>query len=329
MNIIGIGRTRSLYDAILAIEKKGHNVTAIITSEAAPEYDIKEHDFLKLAERIGCKFYDLSNKKQTLYEVLLSIEKADIGISANWVSIITKEILNRFRIGILNAHFGDLPNYRGNACPNWALLSGEDNVVLSVHLMEGEQLDCGSVIAQDSYPISNTTTIGDIYNWSRDTAPMLFSRAIELLDQDLHYQVKFAPCDDSDGFRCYPRTPEDSFIQWESSAVEIDRLIRASSQPFSGAYTYIVEDGLLKRLYILKSRVHLENTRDKGTPGRVLLNDKNSGRTLVMCGLGVLEISQCRIDNGNIFEPGKYFRSIRIKLGTRVEDYLWNKQREG
>ncbi|WP_147822476.1 methionyl-tRNA formyltransferase [Salidesulfovibrio onnuriiensis] len=326
MNIVAIGRTRNLYDAILALKEKGHNITAIITSKAAPEYDINEHDFCDLAEKIGCEFQDLSHKEQILYETLSSMKEADMAISVNWVSVITTKIINRFRIGILNAHFGDLPNYRGNACPNWALLSGEKDVFLSVHLMEGGQLDCGRVIAQARQSITGTTTIGEIYNWSKETIPMLFCRSTELLEQDPHYQVKFASCDGSDGFRCYPRTPEDSFIQWEASAVEVDRLIRASSHPFSGAYTYIVEEGLLKRLYILKSRVHLENTNDKGAPGRVLLNDRDSGCTHVMCGQGVLEISQCRIDDGEIFEPGKYFRSIRIKFGKRIEDYIWEKQ---
>ena len=329
MDIIAIGRTKNLYNAIRSVVELGHNVTAIITAQAAPEYDVKEKDFSELAERIGCPFYDLSQQTFSIDEILASIGEADIGISVNWIRIFTQEVIDRFRIGILNAHFGDLPKHRGNACLNWAMIAGENEAVLSVHLVEGEKLDCGRIVCQDRMPLEEETTVGDVVNWSNKAAPQLFSSSIQLLAEDPEYTLKYAPCDDSEGYRCYPRTPDDSYIDWTSSAVEIDRLVKASSSPFRGAYTYISEDGALKRLYILKSKIVSHDTNHLGAPGRVLMNDKETGCTHVMCGRGVLEVSQCQIDDGKAFSPGRYFRSIRIKFGVRVEDYLWERMRDG
>ena len=46
------------------------------------------------------------------------------------------DIILRFKYGILNArHFGDLPKYRGNVYPNWAILNNEKNIYLTIHKM--------------------------------------------------------------------------------------------------------------------------------------------------------------------------------------------------
>ena len=43
----------------------------------------------------------------------------------NFSNLISKDFLNFFKFGVLNAHYGDLPRYKGNACPNWAILNNE------------------------------------------------------------------------------------------------------------------------------------------------------------------------------------------------------------
>ncbi len=53
--------------------------------------------------------------------MLLETSGAEIVISANWPSLFKHEIFAYFKYGIVNIHPGDLPKYRGNACPNWAI----------------------------------------------------------------------------------------------------------------------------------------------------------------------------------------------------------------
>ena len=49
--------------------------------------------------------------------------RADIAVSINWPTLIRGKALAAFSYGILNAHTGDLPRYRGNACANWAIIA--------------------------------------------------------------------------------------------------------------------------------------------------------------------------------------------------------------
>jgi len=134
MNVALIGRSQFLYDTGLKLSKSGFLINKIITSNSSPEYTRKEADFEELAKKLKARFI-LSNSLEKK-KLLSCLDKLDLGISFNWVTIISQEQIKCFRIGILNAHFGDLPRYRGNACPNWAIINGEKEIAVSVHLME-------------------------------------------------------------------------------------------------------------------------------------------------------------------------------------------------
>ena len=184
----------------------------------------------------------------------------------NYVSIISQDVINLFPCGILNAHFGDLPRYRGNACPNWAIINGENSLILSVHLMEGSLLDCGRVIIQDICPVNDSTYIGDIYEWAEKAVPGLFVKAVELLKKDPGYTLKYADPQSPESLRCYPRKPQDSRIDWSHPAAAIHRLIRASSEPFSGAYCFV--DGKNK-LTIWRAELVNDGERYLAVPGQI------------------------------------------------------------
>ena len=77
---------------------------------------------------------------------MLTKENPDIGLTANFPLIFDKKIIDTFAHGIINAHGGDLPRYRGNACQAWAILNGEKEIALSAHLVEAENVDCGRII---------------------------------------------------------------------------------------------------------------------------------------------------------------------------------------
>ena len=80
---------------------------------------------------------------------ILSLEKS-----------IPNKIINYFNYGILNAHGGDLPRYRGNACQAWAILNGENKIGLCIHKMVGGELDSGDIISRDYLDIGENTKIG-------------------------------------------------------------------------------------------------------------------------------------------------------------------------
>ena len=144
MKVAIIGRTQILYETILKLHEEGHQIGCIITAKAAPEYTRKDDDFRNLAKRLNVPFSLTSSLDRP--EVEEMCQGSDIGVSVNWVSVILQKHIDWFRLGILNSHHGDLPRYRGNACSNWAIIRGEEEITSTIHFMEGGQLDCGRII---------------------------------------------------------------------------------------------------------------------------------------------------------------------------------------
>lgn len=322
MKVAIIGRTQILYETTIRLRQAGHAIVCVVTSKAAPEYSRNEKDFERLATECGAEYFLTNTLNKPEIETALS--GADIGVSTNWVSVITQKHIDLFRHGILNSHTGDLPRYRGNACANWALLSGDDRITNTIHFMEGGKLDCGRIICQDHLAVENSTTIADVYRWTEETLPALYEKALALLEKDPNCMMKYADPDDPDGFRCYPRLPEDGFIDWTRSANDVHNLVRAVTTPFAGAYTYHLVNDEVKKLVVLESRVVEPATRDRAMPGHVLENNADNGESLVRCGEGVIALRRCRYEGEeDEFSPGKRWKSIRMRLGVRAEDWLW------
>jgi methionyl-tRNA formyltransferase len=271
MKIAIIGRSQILYDTALELNKKGHSIVAIVTAKAAPEYTRKEKDFRLLARRLKAK-YILGNSLEKMDSFSQAVRGSDLGVSFNWVSVVKQKQINLFKIGILNAHMGDLPRYRGNACPNWAILEGEKEIVISVHLMEGSCLDCGRVILQDRLRLKKNTYIKDVYSWAEKVIPDMFVKAAEILRKNPGFTLKYAGIKSSDSLRCYPRRPQDSRIIWQESADKILRLIRASSHPFSGAYCFLNR----KKMVIWKARALKDSERYLACAGQICAVGKRS-----------------------------------------------------
>jgi methionyl-tRNA formyltransferase len=323
MKLAIIGRTRMLYDTALLLKQQGHQINVVITAEAAPEYTHTEEDFRQLADTIGVPLILTNNLDNPKVNELC--QGLDIGISINWKTLIHERHINLFRLGILNAHHGDLPQYRGNACSNWAISKGDNKITTSIHFMEGGKLDCGRIVSQKHLYLDENATITDVYSWSEKVIPELFVEVLNNLQSDENYTLKYADPDSSESFRCYPRLPEDGFIEWSTSVKDIHNLIRAVCYPFAGAYTYHVYKGEIKKMIILKSRIVQHRMKDLAMPGHVLKNDKHSGESWVKCGDGILALAKCRYeDETGAFLPGQRWKSIRMRLGIRVEDWMYS-----
>lgn len=322
MRIAIIGRTQLLYETVRCLADAGHEIGCIITAPATPEYTRTEEDFRSLARSLGVPF--ICTKTLDIPEVELACAGLDLGVGLNWVSIIRRKHIDLFRIGILNSHHGDLPRYRGNACSNWAILNGEAFLANSIHLMEPDALDCGRIICQERFTLSEDTTITDVYSWAEATTPAMFLRAVTHLEQDRDFSLKFADPDAPESFRCFPRLPEDSLIDWSQSVDQVHRLIRAVCSPFPGAYTFLWQDGKPRKLRVLRGRIVARTTSDYASPGHVLQNDRETGESWVRCGEGVLSLQICRYeDEAEEFFPGRRWKSIRMRLGIPHEDLLW------
>ena len=284
MKIAIIGRNEILFETAKNLHAQGHNITCILTAKEAPEYKRKSKDFQALALKWNIPFAQGARIGRQIK--FLQKQPADIAVSINYPGILPQPVINLFPYGVLNAHGGDLPRYRGNACQAWAILNGEKKIGLCIHKMIGGELDSGDIIARDYFPIDHNTKIGEIWAWMRRQIPNLMLRAIEKLSRDPHFILERQSRKVEEALRCYPRKPEDGRIEWKKSALDVLRLVNASNKPYAGAFCEF--EG--HRLIIWDAELVKSQEKICAVPGQITKIER--GFVEVACGSGILRIKE-------------------------------------
>jgi methionyl-tRNA formyltransferase len=305
MKIAVIGRTEILYDTIGLLLEGGHTITSIITSKEAPEYTKTSSDYESLATALGVPF---SSTAQILDAyAMLKDSGAEVAVSFNYPGIIPSLVTELFPLGILNAHGGDLPRYRGNACQAWAILNGEEKIGLCIHRMIGDELDSGDIIARDYFLIDQRTKVTKVWEWLHKRIPELFLEVISKLLTDPSYIIEAQSKKQEDVHRCYPRKPEDGHIDWRKSAVNVLRLINASNKPYAGAFCYFEGNFFI----IWDAEVVGEYEDFSAVPGQV--TKIGEGFVEVACFDSKIRIRSAECA-GRVDAPTYWIKSIRKRL---------------
>ena len=304
MKIAILGRTHLLLAAARLVRDRGHQIVLVGTCRSENHYQAGEAEFRQFADECGAPFFLTPRFSQTEVE-LIKASGAELGLSINWLTLVPQSVIDLFPSGVLNAHAGDLPRFRGNACPNWAILAGESRVGLCIHQMV-EQLDAGDVVMREYFPLDDQTYIGDVYNWLDEQVPRMMADAVEGLATG-----RLTPSPQTgEPLRVYPRRPEDGRVVWQQSAQAVHRLIRATSRPFDGAFSTL--EGQTKVTIWRASR-----WSDPGSflavPGQVMLSIE--GDPVIACGDGALRLEEVEIDGLSIDASKRMIlKSLRNRL---------------
>lgn len=176
--------------------------------------------------------------------------------------MVPRRFRGAFTRGCFGFHASLLPQLRGGAPLNWAILSGmEETGVTLFEMVEG--VDAGLVFGQERFPVAPRATIGDLVAASRNACTILTRRHLpSLLDGSATGRAQ-------EGEASYglQRTPGDGRIVWGRPRAEIDRLVRAVSRPYPGAFTTLGDE----RIHIWSTQLPDEAPLVFGSPGQLAI----------------------------------------------------------
>lgn len=315
MRFAAFGRTSLCFNSIRALAKAGHTPTIIGTCRAAPEAIVREADFERLASELGVPFFnDIGINSDEIVGQLASAD-AEIAISVNWMTIVGQKVCNLFPHGVINGHAGDLPRYRGNAPWAYAILNRESQMGICIHQMDADELDSGAVLLREYVPIDRDTMVGDLLNACERLIPQMFVDVLTGLESGT-IQPETQPNDPRLILRGFPRQPVDGLIRWDQSAEEIARVVRASAEPYAGAYTFFNGD----KLVIWEAQPHEISYLHVGVPGQLIQFDRETGAVWVLTGNGSIEVKTVSYSSQVKQVPADVLKSLRIRLGMQVEE---------
>ncbi|KQK29378.1 hypothetical protein ARD30_17475 [Bosea thiooxidans] len=301
MRIAVIGRTEMLYQAALSAAASGHLIVLVATAAASPESTVGTAEFEALAARHDAAFLQ-RNRFTAADAALIRATAPECAITMNWPTMIGQDIVECFPRGIINSHGSDLPEFRGNACPNWAILAGKEKVGLTFHFIDPLGLDTGDVVHKRFLENHDELYIGDVYDWLRDAVPQGFVESLASIEHPGFIAEKQ---DEARVTRAYPRRAEDGRLIFDRSAEHLHRLVRASSRPFAGAFCSY-DGGEMVRIW-RASRIEPKRPIF-AVPGQIMHFEGHA--PVVACGDG----NALRFDEFEVHGGGALPRSVRARF---------------
>lgn len=219
----------------------------------------------------------------------------DLGVVASYNKKFPRQFLRLAKDGFINLHPSKLPNYRGANPYSHVIMNGEEESAITLHFMD-EEFDTGDIISQFKFSIDLNETMGTLFF---RTNKMCASMLYEALDYYEENEFPRKPQPEGDNFKkaeALSFEKRNIFIDWNKSAVEVERFIRALN-PFIGAIT--VYDGFIVKINSAKVINKPHNLK----PGTI----SNTQRYFrIACGKGLLEIESLQY-GGFFIGTGKEF----------------------
>lgn len=284
----------------------GHRFTVVSFRETAWEPPFIA-DIRLLTEANGHRFIEARNvARPSLYEFWQETP-VDLLFMVSWRYLVPVEVYSRARLGSYVFHDSLLPKYRGFAPTVWSIINGEKETGVTL-FRTAEDLDAGDIVEQRRIAIAETDTIADVIERVTKTYLDVAEEAFASL---LDGSATSYPQNHDDATYTCKWTPADSIIDWKKCAVAIFNLIRATSRPYPGAYTYL--DG--RKLIIWSAE--LPKTARKYVscvPGRVIDSQTDCGAT-VMTGDGLIRLKSVQFEGEPVTNAGRILKSLSQTLG--------------
>ncbi|MEU6807147.1 methionyl-tRNA formyltransferase [Streptomyces neyagawaensis] len=307
MRVVMFGYQTWGHRTLQALLDSGHEVVLAVThpkSDHAYE-KIWSDSVADLAEQHGVPV--LLRNRPGDEELLGRLKEADpdLIVANNWRTWLPPEIFDLPTHGTLNVHDSLLPSYAGFSPLIWALINGEREVGVTAHRMDAE-LDMGDVLVQRAVPVGPRDTATDLFHRTVDLIGPIVTDSLDLIASG---KAVWTPQDRSRSSFFHKRSLEDSRIDWTWTAEELERFVRAQSDPYPNAFTHHRGE----RLRIVSATV--SEGRYGGTPGRIFIREGDG--VVIVAGAGArsgrlpgLVVERVRTEDGSEYAATEYFRTM-------------------
>lgn len=223
-------------------------------------------------------------------------------------------------LGTFNLHASLLPQYRGAAPINWAIINGETETGITTFFID-EKIDTGRIILQEKVTVGNSETAGELHDRLMNKGAELLLNTVKAIGGELlHTKFQEELISSSDKLKSAPKIfKEDTRIDWDKSKQEVFNLIRGLS-PYPSAYTNLInplnEVWILKiyKCNLLESGQKVENT--KLIPGSLLTDKKTYLH--IACGDGFIEIMELQLEGKRRMLISEFLRGFSISNEWKV-----------
>jgi methionyl-tRNA formyltransferase len=303
LRIVFMGTPEFAVASLKALVEAGYNIAGVVTAPDKPAgrgMKLNESAVKKYAAEHGLKILQPEKLKNPDFIEELRSLNADVQVVVAF-RMLPEVVWNMPPLGTINVHGSLLPQYRGAAPINWAIINGEKETGVTTFKLQHE-IDTGNILLQDKIPIGEDETAGALHDKMKEVGAQLLVRTIQQLvtgalkeipQQNISAEIKHAP-------KIFTETCK---IDWNKTAAAIHNLIRGLS-PFPGAFTIL--DGKTLKIYKSKKEPAKHNFEN----GTVYTDNKTFLK--FACSNGFIHATDLQLEGKKRMSAEEFLRGYRF-----------------
>jgi len=296
--------------SLRALQEEGHAVVAVVTQPDRPSGRgrvVRPGAIKSVAEEEGIPVLQPEKPRGEAFLERLRELQPDLSVVAAYGEILTEEVLGLPTLGSLNVHASLLPELRGAAPVNWAIIRGHRHSGVTIMRMVRE-LDAGPVLYRVAVELPPDVTAGELYEMLSEIGATALVEALAQLEAgvlreepQVHEEATYAPKMSRDGAR----------LDWRLPALELDRWIRGCD-PWPAAWTTL--DGRAVQLFGPETT----DSTARGAPGEVVRADAQAG-LVVATGSGSLRLREVKPEGRPRMTAEAWIHGRGVSVGQSFE----------
>ncbi|NNF74514.1 MAG: methionyl-tRNA formyltransferase [Flavobacteriaceae bacterium] len=288
LNIIFMGTPEFAVSSLEALIENHYKVVAVVTAPDKPAGRGRKMNTSAVKQYALSKGLTVLQPKRLKNEYFLKVLQA---LHVNLIVVVAFRMLPESvwrlpKYGTFNLHASLLPQYRGAAPINWAIINGETQTGVTTFFID-DKIDTGELILKREVEIDADETAGSLHDKLKAMGSQLVIETVKLIEQD---DVSTKPQSENSELKSAPKlNPENCKIEWQKSQKAVNDLIRGLS-PYPAAWCILKNGEETQRIKIYKAeRIESENKAEAGS----IQADKKS--LLVACDDGWISILELQL----------------------------------
>ncbi len=266
LRIVFMGTPEFAVASLHALVNAGCNIAGVVTAPDKPAgrgMKMNESAVKKYAVEHGLHVLQPEKLKNPAFIEELKALKAGLQVVVAF-RMLPEVVWNMPPMGTINVHGSLLPQYRGAAPINWAVINGEKETGVTTFKLKHE-IDTGDILLQESFPIGENETAGEVHDRMKEIGAQLLVKTVEGLAEGTLEERPQSSFVNRDSAGLSPLTAHHSLlkhapkiftetckIDFSKSVEEVHNLIRGLS-PFPGAFTEL--NGKMLKIYRTKKEI--------------------------------------------------------------------------
>ncbi len=263
-------------ESLSVLMNAGQDICAVVTSPDKPAgrgLAIKESAVKQFAKRLSVPILQPARLKDESFLKELQNLKADLFVVVAF-RMLPEEVWNMPPRGTINLHASLLPDYRGAAPINWAIINGEKTTGVTTFFIEKE-IDKGNIIDFEKTDIQSSYTVGELHDILMKKGSELLLKTVRSIEQgNMHSISQQELAIPEQELKKAPKlSREICKIDWSKKAEDIYNHIRGLN-PYPAAWTMLYNKEKKEKLLLKLFATEIIDGRHNSTPGKIITDHK-------------------------------------------------------